>query len=188
MRMPPHAPENGAADAPTASAQQHRAEPGPSVSWSSTHQLPDASDMTITARADPTQTPLPVAISRETQPESPQPDTKKRALPVSVQTPLPNAPAAREIHAAPDGSIPAAPLPLRPTLDADAPRPSRLHARTSQTEPSPPADSSRDINISIGRIELRSDAARSPQPSQRAAFRPRVSLSDFLGRRDGGKR
>lgn len=106
-----------------------------------------------------------------------------------------NAEPMREMREASDIGNALVPInePSRPALTAhsDSPKSSRsvaapplqIDRRTTPREPQPaqPVEEKTEIHISIGSIELRAPRVEpSPQP---ASFRPRVTLDDFLRRR-----
>ena len=71
---------------------------------------------------------------------------------------------------------PSSTLPMKQQQLLERPvRPGHRQRSLPQDNPVPPAP---EINISIGHIELR--AAHAVQPSRKPAFRPQLSLNDFL--------
>jgi hypothetical protein len=65
-----------------------------------------------------------------------------------------------------------------------ASEPSRQRAARAEPVAATPTESRTEIHISIGAIELRAPRSQAAPPPQ--AFRPRVSLEEFLSRKPGG--
>jgi hypothetical protein len=122
--------------------------------------------LTPNARSNPSA--VPITSLAPITPVAPEPDTALLPPAVApVDAPAPTA--SRAVPAAP--VEPAARQPQRPT-------PSAPNAE--------PAPARADITISIGHIEVRAaQVAERPRPP---AFRPRVTLDDYLGRRAGESR
>jgi hypothetical protein len=121
--------------------------------------------LTPNARSNPSA--VPITSLAPITPVAPEPDTA--LLPPAV-APV-DAPAPTTTRAAPAAPIEPAARQLRPT-------PSDPHAEPAPARP--------DIAISIGHIEVRAaQVAERPRPP---AFRPRVTLDDYLGRRAGESR